>query len=478
MPFLKQNAALLTFLLAVVDALCVLAAFVFACWLSLPADNTIPLDAAIRERMSYFIVFVITWSAVASDQRLFASRRDDRMEVHLWDVSKSWFYGFALTVALIAFVNLSWLTLDSGFLVWYAGSSLGSLLFFRALLRLFLWNLRRHGYNYRHVLVIGTNRRAKHLIEVLEMEDRFGYRVVGVLDDEKDRMSLFDPKPLTYLGPFSELEHILKENIIDEVFLTLPMRSHYETIMDMTATCESVGVTMRMIADFFPLKIAKSKVHLLDDVPLLSMTAVPEAQMQLYLKRGIDLFGALFGFVFICWWLFPIVAIIIKIQSPGPVFFLQERVGLNGRRFKMIKFRSMVANAEELKKKLEAMNEADGPVFKMKHDPRITPIGQFLRKTSIDELPQLINVFLGQMSLVGPRPPIPSEVEEYHWNQRRRLSVKPGMTGLWQVSGRSDLSFKELVELDLLYIDTWSILEDFHILLKTVRAVVERRGAS
>jgi exopolysaccharide biosynthesis polyprenyl glycosylphosphotransferase len=475
-PYLKQNAALLTFVLAVVDSLVILGGYSFACWMVL--EPGMPLRPALADHLSYFLVFVITWCAIASDQRLFASRRDDRMEVHLWDVLRSWFWGYAITVMLIAFFTKTGISLDQVFLPWYAVSSLVSLMTFRALLRIFLWSIRRHGYNYRQVMIIGTNRRAKHLVEVLEMEERFGYRVVGIIDDEPSRMTIFEPRNFEHLGCFADLERILKEHIIDEVFLTLPLRSHYETIMEMAARCEAVGVTMRMIADFFPLKIAKSKVHLMDDVPLLSMTAVPEGQLQLYLKRVIDVSGALFGLVFIAWWLFPIVAVLIKLQSKGPIFFLQERVGLNGRRFKMIKFRSMVQNAEELRSELEQLNEADGPVFKIREDPRITPIGKFLRKTSIDELPQLINVLVGQMSLVGPRPPIPSEVEEYRWDQRRRLSVKPGITGLWQVSGRSDLSFKEWVELDLLYIDTWSILEDFHILLKTIRAVLDRKGAA
>ena len=171
------------------------------------------------------------------------------------------------------------------------------------------------------------------------------------------------------------------------------------------------------------------------------------------------------------------IAILVKLDG-GPVFFAQERVGQNQRRFKMLKFRSMVVEAEALRADLEERNEADGPVFKIRDDPRITRVGKFIRKYSLDEFPQLINVWMGQMSLVGPRPPIPSEVEQYSWDQRRRLSVKPGMTGLWQVSGRSDVAFKDWVELDLVYIDTWSLFQDAFILLRTFRAVVQGRGAA
>jgi lipopolysaccharide/colanic/teichoic acid biosynthesis glycosyltransferase len=182
--------------------------------------------------------------------------------------------------------------------------------------------------------------------------------------------------------------------------------------------------------------------------------------------------------VFIASWFFPLVALAIKLESKGPVFFTQERVGQNQRRFRIIKFRSMVVDAEELRETLVDQNEADGPVFKIRKDPRITWVGRWLRKLSIDELPQFINVFLGQMSVVGPRPPIPSEVDKYSWDQRRRLSVRPGVTGLQQVSGRSDVTFDQWVELDLAYIDNWSLSEDLRILFRTVRVVVLAKGAA
>jgi lipopolysaccharide/colanic/teichoic acid biosynthesis glycosyltransferase len=194
-------------------------------------------------------------------------------------------------------------------------------------------------------------------------------------------------------------------------------------------------------------------------------------------KRLIDFSVSSLGLLAVGWWLFPIVAALIKLESRGPVFFKQERVGQNGRRFHIYKFRSMVADAEQRKKELEALNEADGPVFKMRRDPRVTRVGSFLRKTSIDELPQLINVWLGHMSLVGPRPPIPSEVEQYSWEQRRRLSVRPGLTGLQQVSGRSDVSFDDWVAMDLAYIDEWSLMTDLQIMLLTVRVVLLGKGA-
>ena len=209
----------------------------------------------------------------------------------------------------------------------------------------------------------------------------------------------------------------------------------------------------------------------------MSLSTTPETHGQLLVKRLIDFSVSSLGLLAVGWWLFPIVAALIKLESRGPVFFKQERVGQNGRRFHIYKFRSMVADAEQRKKELEALNEADGPVFKMRRDPRVTRVGSFLRKTSIDELPQLINVWLGHMSLVGPRPPIPSEVEQYSWEQRRRLSVRPGLTGLQQVSGRSDVSFDDWVAMDLAYIDEWSLMTDLQIMLLTVRVVLLGKGA-
>ena len=269
----------------------------------------------------------------------------------------------------------------------------------------------------------------------------------------------------------------MAEGELDEVYVSLPIRSCYEDIQNIAHLCEGEGMPVRLIADLFPLRIATNRIMYIEDIPLLSLSSIPEEQALMAVKRAIDVAVSSILLVGISW-LFLLIALIIRLDSAGPILFAQERIGQNQRRFKMLKFRSMVVNAEELRDELEEFNEADGPVFKIKRDPRITRIGGFLRSSSLDELPQLVNVWLGQMSLVGPRPPLASEVAKYSWDQRRRLSVKPGMTGLWQVSGRSDVSFEEWVEMDLAYIDTWTLGLDFSILMKTFGAVIEKRGAS
>jgi len=332
--------------------------------------------------------------------------------------------------------------------------------------------------NYRQVLIVGANERARHFVEVLRSHGHYGYRIHGFIDDDSERANHFEGLDVHYLGTLQDLESILLNQVIDEVYVCLPLRTYYETITSMAHLCEGIGSPIRLIADLFSVRIATSRVRQFEDVPLLSLSPVAEEHLQLLLKRMIDLLGSGIFLLTVAWWLFPVVAILIKLDSRGPVFFCQERVGLNGRRFNIIKFRSMVTNAEQIKKELEADNEADGPVFKMRHDPRMTRVGRLIRKFSIDELPQFLNVFMGHMSLVGPRPPIPAEVEKYTWDQRRRLSVRPGITGLQQVCGRSDLDFSQWVELDLYYIDNWSLAEDFRILLRTFQVVVLAKGAA
>lgn len=476
MPFLKKNAGPLTFAMAVLDSIAALAAYCAAVYMTLPEVSRDAYRESFIEHIPYYAVFVGVWCLVATDRRLFASRRDASLTELLAAVVKTAIIALGFSVLLVAFLKRG--TLEQDFIMYYGLGTLLAVVLCRMAVRLVLWSIRRRGYNYRQVLIIGANERAKHFAEVIRDHEEYGYLLVGVLDDEPERMDVFDPVKTEYLGKTEDLERILQERVIDEVYISLPVRSHYETITSIAHLCESVGVIVRLVADFFPVRIARRRIDLIEDVPVLSLSAIPEQQVQLAVKRMIDITASGLGLMVLLPVLFLPLAVLIKLESRGPVFFGQERVGMNQRRFKMLKFRSMVPNAEALRKELEAENEADGPVFKIKHDPRITRIGRFIRKYSLDEFPQLINVFRGDMSLVGPRPPIPSEVEEYTWDQRRRLSVRPGMTGLWQVTGRSDTQFSEWVALDLEYIDNWSIELDIKILMRTFGAVVRGRGAS
>lgn len=336
---------------------------------------------------------------------------------------------------------------------------------------------RIKGVNTIQVLIIGTSKRALGFADKIYSTPDIGYSVLGFLDDSWEGTENLDKKRYPLLGSLDDLKNILENNIIDEVIIGLPIKSFYEKISQIINLCEEQGVIVRMTANFFDLRIARSSIDLLDNIPLLTLHSAPINLFSLLIKRIIDIIVSLIIILVLLPFL-PLIAIIIKLDDNGPVFFAQERVGLNKRTFKLLKFRTMVVNAEKLRKQLEKQNEATGPVFKIKDDPRLTRLGKWLRKTSIDELPQFYNVLKGDMSLVGPRPPIMSEVVQYKWEQRRRLSMKPGITCIWQVSGRSDIPFEKWMELDMEYIDNWNLLLDFKILFKTIPAVLRGSGAS
>ncbi|MCP4643131.1 MAG: sugar transferase [bacterium] len=473
---LRKFSGAFTITLAALDGCCVVAACVIASLLTLPADGSLSLLAQFRDHFAYVAVFVVVWCGAATDQRLFHSRRGDSLYDQLYGVAKAVLVSLIFTGFLIGFFRRQGLERD--FIGYFGVSTLMLILGFRMALRLGLWALRRHGYNLRQILIIGANERAHHLVDVMVGHERYGYELCGLLDDEPERAAVLEEFNIPYLGDLRAIEKTLLGRVIDEVYICLPVRRFYEEIHSMAHLCEGIGVPVRLIADLFPVKLATSRVHQLEDIPLLSLSAIPESQFPLMAKRVVDLAISGAFLLLVGSWLFPLVALLIKLDSKGPVFFKQERVGLNQRRFNIVKFRSMVTDAEQLRQDLTKENEADGPVFKIRNDPRMTRVGRWIRKFSIDEMPQFLNVFMGHMSLVGPRPPLPKEVEEYTWDQRRRLSVRPGITGLQQVSGRSDIPFEQWVELDLAYIDNWSLGEDFRIMLRTFQVVLLARGAA
>ncbi len=458
---------------ALLDALCIASAYCAAVWMTAPSASVVPYS--LTNYLLYLLIFVLVWFGAAIDRRLWTSRPSESLADYLVAVTKA--VGDALVICVFIMVLLTPEGLPRDFLVAFCFATLLLLLSFRFAMRTLFAQLHRAGYGVRHAIVVGANQRTVRLVDALQARHGLGYRIEGVIDDMPERAEALKPLGVPYLGSTGALTGLLDSGHVDEVYVSLPLRSQYETIQDVAHKCEAAGVPVHLVADLFPVRIATSRIMLIEDIPLISLSPICEAHFRLAIKRLLDFAGstvliAALSPVFLT------IAILIKLESKGPAFFTQERVGQNQRRFWMIKFRSMIANAEAMRKGLEAMNEADGPVFKIRQDPRVTKIGAFIRKFSLDEFPQLFNVWVGHMSLVGPRPPIPSEVEQYTWPQRRRLSVKPGMTGLWQVSGRSDVNFTQWVEMDLSYIDTWSLSHDFIILLKTFRAVLTGRGAA
>jgi exopolysaccharide biosynthesis polyprenyl glycosylphosphotransferase len=463
--------------LAFLDTCCIVGAFANAINVAVPMTQ--PLRGPIVDNLLYLFVVIFVWYGAAIERNLWSVRSRQDVVHYLSTVTKA--VGDACVVCVFVMVVFTRGVLDQTFLVAFCLSTLVFLLGFRFGLRLFIHQLRHLGYNQQRTVVVGANERTRHLIDVLQGETGLGYELVGLLDNDASRSDLLVGTGVPFRGDITELQGMIESDEVDEVYICLPVRSRYEDIQRIAQLCEGASISAHMVADLFPMRVATSRLMHLEDIPLLNLSTIPEAHGKVFLKRAIDFVGSSILIFFLCvppLPLIPLLALLIKLDSKGPVFFLQERVGQNQRRFKMIKFRSMVTNAEELKAKLLEQNEMDGPVFKIRNDPRITRLGRFIRKYSLDEFPQLFNVWRGEMSLVGPRPPIPSEVEQYSWSQRRRLSVRPGMTGLWQVSGRNDTTFEEWVELDLEYIDSWSIWLDFVILFKTFRAVVVGRGAS
>jgi exopolysaccharide biosynthesis polyprenyl glycosylphosphotransferase len=344
-------------------------------------------------------------------------------------------------------------------------------------LRLFVVRLlqymRAHGKNCQQVLIIGTGDEAMKIVDDIRDNPQWGIRIIGMLEIEESA-KLWRYRDVPLIGSLDELPDLIQCNQVDYVVITIDPKL-IQKLDKSVSICEKMGVQVCLLTDFFNTKIAQKRVGEFLFRPAIIYSTLREKRTSLFLKTLIDRVGSFFTLILTT----PIIlglSALIKLTSRGKVFFTQERVGLNGRRFKLYKFRTMVENAEDMKKSLETKNEMDGPVFKITNDPRITRTGRFLRKTSLDELPQLFNIIRGEMSFVGPRPPLPTEVARYDLWQRRKLSVKPGLTCLWQIGERNDTTFEEWMKLDLKYIDNWSLWMDTKILLKTIPTVINGTG--
>ena len=330
----------------------------------------------------------------------------------------------------------------------------------------------------RHVIIVGTNRRAVELARRLDKNAGGGMKLIGFVDHHWAGEDEFLQSGYKVVSHFAGFQDFLKDHVVDEVVICTPLKSLYDTSARIFAQCEQQGITVRFRSDPVTPQIGRSWIEEFEGQPVLTVNSTPPQHVSLYAKRVVDVVASA-ALLLLLSPLLLVIALAIKLTSDGPVFFVQERVGLNKRRFRLYKFRSMVIDAERRLESLESKNEVSGPVFKIKRDPRVTPLGRFLRKSSLDELPQLLNVLRGEMSLVGPRP---LAVRDYSritedW-QRRRLSVPPGITCLWQVQGRSSIPFERWMELDLEYIDKWSFMLDLKICVRTIPAVILGRGAS
>jgi exopolysaccharide biosynthesis polyprenyl glycosylphosphotransferase len=344
----------------------------------------------------------------------------------------------------------------------------------RAVQYVVLGRLHARGVGVRRTIIVGAGEIGRTVMRTVVARPGLGYQVIGFVDDNPEKgetnIGRFEG-----LGAVNNLPELIEKEDIDEVIITLPWMYHRK-IMGIVRACERRNVSTHIVPDLFQMSLSRVDVDDLGGVPLVGVREVGFGHRVRAVKRLMDVVGALLALTLGAP-ILGLIAVAIRLDSEGPIMFRQTRVGADGEAFDIVKFRSMYQGAEERLEDLRDMSEVDGPIFKMKDDPRVTPVGRILRRTSLDELPQLWNVLRGEMSLVGPRPPIPAEVAEYLEWHKKRLEVRPGMTGLWQVSGRSLLSFDEQCLLDIYYIENWSLWLDFQILLRTVPEVVFGNGA-
>jgi len=391
--------------------------------------------------------------------------------------SQAAFLGFLLTIASVYLLKLVYVSRTFVAIYFLTILVLGTL--FRHVISLRFRKSVREGIHHRNLVIIGSGAQAHEFLDSVAASPEAGFSVRGFFlpggGESPEARAEMQKKGAGYLGTVHDIPRFLEREVVDAVVIA-EEPGRVANLEELFLVCEELGVELILSLRIFPHINTPIYFERLSDIPLLHFATTPKAGITLFLKRMMDISGSLCGMILLSPLLL-LAAVLVKLTSAGPVFFVQERMGLRGRRFKLYKFRTMVKDAEKKLEELRHLNEADGPVFKMQKDPRLTPVGKFLRKSSIDELPQLWNVFRGEMSLVGPRPPIPAEVEKYERWQRRRLSMRPGITCLWQVSGRSELDFDTWMKLDLRYIENWSLTLDLIILLKTIPAVLSTRGA-
>lgn len=397
---------------------------------------------------------------------LYSNRKPSSYHQMLWGLTKTAVVDFALVSAgIILFTELY---ANRQFFVYLIGLTFLLQVSERSLLRLFFDHPSTKRYNLRRILIVGDINRGSIVAERMQKQLSWGHEIIGNLTSAKDKAGS--------LGHIDVFQRCLHEHAIDEVIFALgPERD-----IDLSALlriCHRMGITARVIPALWSPDDKGMHVEECQGVPFLTFRENNFNATGLLYKRILDLTGGIVGsFIFLI--LYPFVALAIKLDSPGPVLFRQKRVGQNGRIFGVYKFRSMHMDAERRKQELMDCNEMNGAIFKIRDDPRITRVGRWIRKTSIDEIPQFLNVLKGEMSLVGTRPPTIDEVDHYQDWHYRRISAKPGITGLWQVSGRNQITdFNEIVELDCTYLENWRFMDDIKILFKTIWVVILRKGA-
>jgi len=464
---IRRHASTLRALLMLTDGLLAAVVLVGLSWVRFGADWAVWWRQIIPNPDALLLLYAVGWVVALALNGLYRPRARWSIRSEAWDLLRA-----TALMAVATFAVLFWFKLPDVsrlFLLILFPTQYVVTLVTRAILRLAFRELRARGKNARYVLVVGAGERGRSFAATVEGHGELGLQVVGLLDDDP---SYAEGAPWPWLGKLADLERVMADHVIDEVAICLPY-SQWTYLDGIAYAAEEAGKIVRVPMDVLEHPFASGKVEDLDGTPVYSLVSGPDRTLALWIKRSVDIAISAIGLLVLAP-LFAVVGWAVR-RDGGSAIFRQARVGLHGRPFEMLKFRSMAVDAEERLAELEQANELDGPVFKLTDDPRITPLGRTLRRWSLDELPQLWNVLRGDMSLVGPRPPLPSEVGDYDLWHRRRLSMKPGITGLWQVRSRQETVFDKWVEDDLEYIDRWSLWLDLQIMVRTIPAALEGR---
>jgi len=431
----------------------------------------------------FSLTVLVLFPVLGARLQLYHARRTESLRSELVQLIEVALY--AIGLACLASVAAT-PGMPSATMVSVSISGIVVLIGLRMVMRLVVRRQRRRGDDFRSWLIVGNNARSREIIETVNSNAHFGIRIVDVVDLPGRQRVLNEPctdtrrethveSPVSAVSSAERIREIVATRVIDEVVVTLPVRSCYDAIGEIIDICSEAGISVKLRPETFTTTGSRTEVAHVGDIPMVTHFTGPANYGQLAVKRLIDIAGATLGLALLSPAMITI-SLFVKMSSPGPVFFRQARVGLHGRHFKMLKFRSMYEDADSHQQHMRDMNGRDGTAFKIKNDPRITPVGRFLRKYHLDELPQLWNVLAGDMSLVGPRPLPIAEADGDAWWQRRRLSMPPGITCLWQLRDDPEIPFQDWMRMDMAYIDAWSVWLDVKILFKTVTTVARGGG--
>jgi exopolysaccharide biosynthesis polyprenyl glycosylphosphotransferase len=435
-------------------------------------DLDLEFYLTVERKALLLVVSLLAWVLIGIWLEIYDKLDSAHPGVILRDSVRQCAYG---ALCLVVFEYARRLELSRVFVALFASYAWVLLLVFRLTAGRVVGVLRREFSAPHYVMVVGTGERALRMAEALERSAAYGVRLRGFLSERPDAPAAIGLGAQYKVHPVSELQSILRKQVVDEIIFAVGSESLAE-LEEVFLLCDQEGVRSRVVVDFFPHGNSTVSLDRFGGTPLLTFSAAPDDEIRLLVKRLTDIAIAAAGLIVLspC---MAVVAALIRLTSPGPAIFRQTRCGLNGRRFVFYKFRSMCENAEALKASLAHLNTRE-TAFKIPDDPRLTPLGRYLRKFSIDEWPQLWNVLRGDMSLVGPRPAVPNEVDQYKLWQRRRLRMRPGLTCLWAVSGRDKVDFETWMKLDMQYIDNWSLALDWKIILRTIPRVLIGHGAN